>query len=99
MRPMAAILWSSLAFGIFHGNIVQGVYAFLVGLFFAWLMEHSQRILVPMVGHMAANLFVLLLEDGNLLEVIYGSVPMFLTITIISGMIFLCCFRIIKELK
>ena len=99
MRPMAAILWSSLAFGIFHGNIVQGVYAFLVGLFFAWLMEHSQRILVPMVGHMAANLFVLLLEDGNLLEVIYGSVPMFLTITMVSGMVFLCCFRIIKELK
>lgn len=98
MRPMAAILWSSLAFGIFHGNIVQGVYAFLVGMFFAWLMERSQRILVPMVGHMAANLFVLLLEDCELLEVIYGSVPMFLTVTMVSGIVFLCCYRIIKNL-
>lgn len=98
MRPAAAILWSSLAFGIFHGNIVQGVYAFLVGLFFAWLMEHSQRILVPMVGHIAANLFVLLLEDCDLLEVVYGSVPMFLTATMVSGIVFLCCFRIIRNL-
>lgn len=98
MRPAAAILWSSLAFGIFHGNIVQGVYAFLVGLFFAWLMERSQRILVPMVGHMAANLFVLLLEDCDLLEVVYGSVPMFLTATMVSGIVFLCCFRIIRNL-
>lgn len=97
MRPGAAIFWSALAFGIFHGNVIQGVYAFLVGLFFAWLMERSQRLLVPMVGHMAANLFVLLLEDCSFLDVIYGSVPMFLATTAVSGVVALCAFRMIKN--
>lgn len=97
MRPAAAMLWSSLAFGIFHGNVIQGVYAFLVGLFLAWLMEHSQRLLVPAVGHMAANLFVLLLEDLKLLETIYSSVSLFLLATAAAGIVFLCCVRILKN--
>lgn len=97
MRPGAAMFWSALAFGIIHGNIVQGVYAFLVGLFFAWLMEYSHRILIPIAGHMAANLFVLLLEDCSLLEIIYGSVPVFLTTTIASGIVFWCSVRIMKN--
>lgn len=97
MRMAAAVFWSALVFGIFHGNVIQGIYAFLVGLFFAWLMEHSQRILVPMTGHMAANLFVLLLEECRLLDVIYSSVSMFLAVTAVSGVVALCSFRMIKN--
>ena len=73
MRPPAAILISALVFGIFHGNVIQGIYAFLIGIFFAWLMERTQRILVPIVGHMSANLLVVLLHDSGLQEKMYGT--------------------------
>jgi len=97
MRPTAAILWSALVFGLFHGNVVQGIYAFLVGLFFAWLMEHSQRILVPMLGHMAANLFIVLLEDSRLLNLFYSSTGGFLGMLVLSGIIFAWSFSMIKH--
>ena len=59
----AAILVSALAFGIFHGNLVQGVYATLLGLAFAWAYEMYGTLLVPMLMHGVANLFVYLILD------------------------------------
>lgn len=97
MGPGAAMFWSALAFGIFHGNVIQGIYAFLVGLFFAWLMERFQRILVPMVGHMSANLFVIFLDETGALEIVYGSLGRFFLAFFISGMISLAVIRILKD--
>lgn len=85
MRPPAAILLSAVVFGLFHGNLVQGVYAFLVGIFFAWLMERTQRILVPIVGHMSANLLVVLLQDNGILEKFYASAQSFLVMMLFGG--------------
>lgn len=56
MSAGAAIFVSALLFGIMHGNLVQAVHAFLIGAFLAWLMECFGNILVPILGHMAANL-------------------------------------------
>lgn len=97
MRPAAAMIWSALVFGVFHGNVIQGVYAFLVGLFFAWLMERTQRILAPMLGHMAANVFIVLLEDFRVLDIFYRSAVNFLGMMLISGVVFLCAAAALKE--
>lgn len=97
MGAWAALFWSALAFGIFHGNVIQGVYAFLLGLYFAWLMERFQRLWVPVVAHMAANLFVLLLDDGGWLEKIYSSVGTFAAGMVVSGIVFFVAFRMLRE--
>ena len=97
MRPAAAMIWSALVFGVFHGNLVQGVYAFLVGLFFAWLMEHTQRILVPILGHMTANLFVVLLEENHILELFYQSGISYLGMMVMSGIVFLWALAMLRE--
>lgn len=96
MRPVTAMFWSALVFGVFHGNIVQGVYAFLVGLFFAWLMERTQRILVPVIGHMSANLFIVLLEEESVLEFVYGSIQNFLLCMLFCAILFVCSIRAIQ---
>lgn len=56
----AAVL-SSLAFGIYHGNWIQGVYGFLMGMILAWGYETSEynKYPVAVVMHGAANLTVL----------------------------------------
>ena len=58
-----AIIFSALAFGIFHGNLVQGVYATLLGCLFAGVYELYGTHLVPVLMHGVANLFVYLLLD------------------------------------
>ena len=45
----------ALAFGILHGNIVQGTYAFILGLIFGVLYERYQSLYVPMLVHLVVN--------------------------------------------
>ncbi len=97
MRPPAAIFFSAVVFGLFHGNLVQGLYAFLIGLYLAWLMECTQRILVPMIGHMSANLLVVLLQDSGLLEKVYGSWETFGAMMVFCGVLSLFSIKILRE--
>ncbi|MBQ5951332.1 MAG: CPBP family intramembrane metalloprotease [Lachnospiraceae bacterium] len=57
VRPLIAGILSALLFGIVHGNLVQGVYAFLLGALMAYVFERFQSILAPILIHVAANLF------------------------------------------
>lgn len=97
IRPLAAMTVSAIIFGIFHGNVIQGVYAFFLGMFFAWLMERFQRLLVPTVAHMTANLFVLLLEDGGGLRMVYQSGTTFVLAMVVSGGLFLITLKMLKS--
>lgn len=57
---MAAIIISSFCFGILHFNIVQFLYAFLVGLMLGYLFLYSKKLWVPMVAHGLVNFIVIL---------------------------------------
>ena len=61
MRPLPAILWSALFFGLFHGNLVQGVYATACGIYLGWIMERFRTIKATAVAHIAANAFITIL--------------------------------------
>lgn len=45
----------ALAFGIFHGNLIQGAYAFLLGLVLGYLRERFHSIWAPILAHMIIN--------------------------------------------
>lgn len=55
-----AILFSGILFGLYHGNLVQGVYGMLMGSMMAYLYARMERFWVPCLFHMAANLTVYL---------------------------------------
>lgn len=61
-----AALTSALFFGIFHGNIIQGMYAVGIGILLAWVHEVYGTLLAPIFLHMAANLSSIFLSrwDG-----------------------------------
>lgn len=64
-----AIIMSAFVFGVFHGNLVQIPYAFLVGLIFGYVaLEHN--ILWAMVLHMINNLVL-----GDMLSRLTASLP------------------------
>ena len=60
--PVAAVI-SGLIFGIYHGNIVQGIYASILGTAFAWILEMSGNICSSMLLHMGANIWSLLISE------------------------------------
>ena len=54
---------SSLLFGICHGNMIQFFYAVVLGVILAVLYEYSQSLLVPVLAHMATNLWAIYSEN------------------------------------
>ena len=67
-EPRKAIVISGLMFGMFHGNVVQGIYAFAVGLFFAQVYEAGKTLFLPVLAHMAVNAVSLLEAQTGWLE-------------------------------
>ncbi|MGN0203915.1 MAG: lysostaphin resistance A-like protein [Coprococcus sp.] len=56
-----AIVASALIFGIVHGNIVQGIYAFMIGILFAYAYEKYGSLKAPVILHISANILSLAL--------------------------------------
>ncbi len=54
-----AALYSSLLFGITHGNVVQFIYSFLLGIFLAYVYEKCGSFKAPVVMHVTANMLSL----------------------------------------
>lgn len=52
-----AVLMSAAIFGIIHGNMVQFIFAFMMGLAMALIYERYRTIWAPIIAHMAVNLF------------------------------------------
>lgn len=56
--PLAGIVASGVFFGIFHGNLVQGVYGTVMGMLIAYVYERSGKFITPCLFHAVANLAV-----------------------------------------
>ncbi len=56
-----AIVISSVLFGAMHFNVVQFVYAFLIGMLLSLAYLKSHRIWIPILAHGLTNLLVILL--------------------------------------
>src|SRR5574344_1563729 len=52
----------ALVFAIYHGNIVQGVYAFLLGLFIGYVLKLTKNIVYVFVLHMSINLLGMFID-------------------------------------
>jgi len=59
----------ALVFGILHGNIVQGTYAFVLGLLLGVLYERYQSLYVPILVHAVINFSSTFIVGAALAEV------------------------------
>ncbi|MBR4718903.1 MAG: CPBP family intramembrane metalloprotease [Lachnospiraceae bacterium] len=63
MPVIAANLIQAMMFGIYHGKLVQGIYAFLLGLFLGLLKDKTRTIFATIGFHCLFNITGLLLEE------------------------------------
>ncbi len=64
----AAIVVSGLLFGVYHGNLVQGIYGCCMGILMAYLYEETQAFCIPVLFHASANCVVYLMAQNALLQ-------------------------------
>ena len=56
-----SILVQAILFGIFHGNMVQGVYATFLGIVFGYITYKSKSLWPAVIAHMSNNILALTL--------------------------------------
>lgn len=67
-RREMAIIGSALLFGLYHGNMVQAVYGFLLGGIMAFFYERYGSFAVPVLLHSAANVCVYVVAENPVLQ-------------------------------
>ncbi len=81
--PVLAIGLQALIFGLYHGNIIQGVYAFFMGAILGLVAYKTGTILTSIVLHISVNASLLLVP-----EMLYEGTGRTVATTVVAGMIF-----------
>lgn len=84
-----ANILQSILFGVFHGDLIQGIYAFFLGMILGVLYEKRNSIYGPIALHMIFNtmgILTQLVPDGSLEK--YKLVVIALMILSIPGILF-----------
>lgn len=61
MNSIWCMLITATMFGLIHGNIVQFLYAFLVGILLGYVFEKFKTLWAPVIFHSAANLISIII--------------------------------------
>lgn len=69
-KSTSAILLTGVLFGLFHGNLIQFIYAFLFNFILIFVYEKYKSIYAPIIVHISANsglqLFLVLINYNNI---------------------------------
>ena len=63
MPIMAANIVQAALFGIYHLNLIQGIYAFVMGLIFGYIIIKLQSIWAVVILHIVVNLSGLIMNE------------------------------------
>lgn len=99
MDARMAFVLSAFFFGIYHRNVVQGLYAFLIGLFLVYVYELFETILAPIVFHATANLVSVLMTECLDMEWLKQDVRAELAFTIAFTALGLAAAWLLKKSK
>ncbi|MDE6387424.1 MAG: CPBP family intramembrane metalloprotease [Lachnospiraceae bacterium] len=92
---MAAVIASGVLFGIYHGNVVQGLYGGCMGILMAYLYERSHSFVVPCLFHATANMVVYVVAQSIFVQSIIFTVHGCVVLLIIS----VACVFIIEKIR
>lgn len=86
-----AIVGSALLFGLYHGNVVQALYGFVLGVLIAVLYEKYGSFAVPVILHSAANIFVYVVTSVTEMDVAVMTVPVLMVCLVLFIVLFVMC--------
>ena len=99
MRMGAAAVISGLIFGIYHGNLVQAVYASLLGIVFAYILDISGCLWSSVLLHMGANIWSLISPDLYTWIIARNPAAIMILFLILLMVMILGCFYFTKRVQ
>ena len=93
-----ALIFSSLLFGAYHGNVVQGVYAFVLGSVLAMIYLYYGNILAAIVFHGIGNIIIFL--SGiypELHRLLFEQIPWYVYLLVFIVFATAYCYRFWKR--
>lgn len=92
---MAAVIASGVLFGIYHGNLVQGLYGGCMGILMAYLYERVHSFIMPCLFHAVANMVVYTAAQSMFVQRTIFTAPYCAVLLILSAV----CVFIIEKIK
>lgn len=68
-----AVIVSVLLFGLFHGNFLQAIYGVGLGLLMVYVYERMGTLWAPILFHIGANVFGVLLSETEIFSFLYST--------------------------
>lgn len=81
----AALAVSALLFAVYHGNLISGSYALVMGLLLAFIYEKTGNYAAPVAAHMVINVCTYVLSYTGVLDGILFHWPICLLLLAIGG--------------
>lgn len=95
MDAKYAIVFTALLFGVFHFNLLQGTYAFLLSLILVCIYMKYKTILAPIIIHSSANLAAVISSYFGISEFFNKSLILYIIIMTVELFIALLLFVLI----
>lgn len=86
---------SAVLFGLYHGNLVQFVYATICGLMLAYLCERFQSVIVPICAHIVMNLMAVLFTEYEVFAWMFDELYRMICLTALCALVFIVCWTMI----
>lgn len=74
MPVIIAAVSSGVLFGAYHMNVTQGIYASILGVICAWVMEKSRSILSCILFHSGANIFSVVVSQEKVSSLLMRNI-------------------------
>lgn len=87
MKKKHAVIVAALLFGLYHGNLLQAVYAFGLGLLMIYVYERFRTLLAPILFHIGANVFSLLISETAMFDFLYQTAGAMYTSVILFSLL------------
>ncbi|MCI8402444.1 MAG: CPBP family intramembrane metalloprotease [Lachnospiraceae bacterium] len=92
-----ACILSALAFAVYHGNMVQGMYAAVLGFLMAYVYEKYHSFLAPFLFHATANTVAVLITETEWFDFLYVNKAMVLLSGLLGIVVMVLGVRIIRD--
>jgi membrane protease YdiL (CAAX protease family) len=102
LRKWIPFIWAAVTtaflFGLYHGNLVQFIYATLCGLFLAYLCEKFQTVLASVTAHIVMNVTACTMTEFQWFSWMFENVWRVIVISMICALFFGILFCILQKM-
>ncbi len=85
-----SIILQAILFGLYHANLYQFSYAFIIGLIFGYIFHKTENITVTIIAHMINNLI-------SVLIVFYGGQGIYFLISLVLSVVAIINIKNLKK--